>query len=59
MNNVLDPNKALNFPTEKQYQGTIYLRWMREICDGVYNMHKSHVVHLDLYYTLYIYIYIL
>ena len=28
--------------------GNFILRWMRELCDGVNNMHKTHIVHLDL-----------
>ena len=26
----------------------LFIRWMRELCDGMSFLHKSHIVHLDM-----------
>ena len=44
-------------PYSKRLNGEQAIRLFREICDGVNHMHKSEIVHLDLYY-IYIYIYL-
>ena len=34
---------------QREERGPIFLEWIRQLADGMNYMHKSHIVHLDMY----------